>query len=127
MAKRKIAGTVADPTLPKTPIEIDGKTYDLCFTFGALARAKQALRARGIEMNLLQSLDFTTLDADNLPILFYAALLPFHEEIGYDDAIAMVTMPTYGGIYVAICTAYSRSVSKQDPEAKANPPQEPGK
>jgi hypothetical protein len=121
MRKRKIAGTVADPTLPKTPVVIAGKTYNLCLDFGALAEAETAIngeRARaGNEgrVNLLVALAEQNLA--NTRAIFAAALRTFHPEIGFEEARKMVGPQNVFLVAMAIRNAWTQAM----PEPETNP------
>lgn len=122
MAKRKIAGTVADATLPKTPIVIDGKTYNLCFDYGALSEAEVAINVElakiGNErVNLLIAL--AELNLGSTRTLFAAALRTFHVEIGFAAAQAMVRHDNLFLVAGTIQDAWKAST----PEPTGNPPQ----
>lgn len=125
MTKRKIAGTVADPTLPKTPVTIGEKTYSLCFDFGALAEAETAinadlLRARSdYQVNLLNALP--TQNLANTRILFAAALRTFHPEIDFDEACKMPDAPALFTVASAIRDAWVAAMPA--PEQAADPTQ----
>jgi len=112
MKTRKIAGTPADPTLPKTSITIDGTDYDLCFDLGALAEAEAALNAEGRDVNLLAALP--TLNLSNTRLIFAAALRTFHPRISYDEAVSMVTLANVYLIAQAIQDAWKAAL----PEVK---------
>ena len=114
---RKIAGTPVDPTLPKTPIKIGAKTYDLCFDLGALAEAESHFRQQGIEVNLLEALPGYTLS--HVRTLFPCALRTFHPEISFADAQKMITMPVLYVVAAAIGDAWKASL----PEPDADPAQ----
>jgi hypothetical protein len=126
---REIAGTVADPTLPKTPITIGGKTYNLCFTFGALAEAEASinaeLRSNGSEerVNLLVALPCH--DMANVRKVFAAALRTFHPEITFPDAIKMVDFRNVYDIALAVKHAWDAAQAVEE-ESPADPSQ-PGK
>lgn len=113
MKTRKIAGTSADPTLPKTPIEIDGKTYDLCFDLGALAEAEQAINREGHQVNLLAALP--VLNLTNVRLIFAAALRKFHPEVGYDEAVSMVTLANVYAIASVIAEAWKAALPEPEP------------
>lgn len=126
MAKTvKIAGNPEiDPTLPKIEIKLDGKSYFLCFTFGALALAQAHLKAAGIDCNLLHALDLTSVDPIRLPLLLYAALITHQPTMTVAEATALVTMKTLGPIYEGVIKAYGASLA--DPvteDVKADPSQ----
>ena len=110
-----------DPLLPRTPVTIDGKRYDLCFTFNALAQAKIGLRARGIHFNLLRSLDLAEIDVDAIQPLFYAALLPFRPEMTVEEAFALVTLQTCDVILMGIVEAYGAAFGAQREEGGPPP------
>lgn len=122
--ERKIAGTVADPTLPKTPVTIGGKTYNLCFDLGALAEAEAAMnehvkKAGGSEFaNLLSNL--YPLNLANTRILFAAGVRKFHPEIGFDEAMALLNPANILVAATAVAMAYA-AASKLDVEEE-NPP-----
>ena len=98
MRTRKIAGTTADATLPKTPVVLGGKTYNLCLDLGALAEAEteingELLRAgRKESVNLLFALP--ALNLASVRLIFAAAIRKFHPEISFDEACALVTLVT---------------------------------
>jgi hypothetical protein len=122
--KRTVAGTKADAMLPRTPIEIRGKMYDLCFDFGAIAEAETAingelLRAgREDRVNLLIALCEQNLA--NTRALFAGCIRTFHPEIGFDQAVAMVGPDNVFAIAMAMRDAWSRSIP--EPEKPADPP-----
>lgn len=119
MAKtRSVAATAVDPTLPKTPVKIGAKTYDLCFDLGALAEAETAFRQQGIEVNLLEALPGYTLA--HVRTLFPCALRTFHPEISFSDAQKMVTMPVLYVVAAAIGAAWKASLPESEPR-----PEEP--
>lgn len=119
----KIEGTVADPTLPKTPIEIGGKTYNLCFTFGALARAEAAINAElartGSPERVYLLLALPGLTFESIAVLFAAGLWTFHPEVGFEAARKMVTLDKVFEISRAIQAAY---VAAMPEKANDHPP-----
>lgn len=126
MKTRKIAGTIADATLPKTPVEIGGKTFNLCFDLGALAEAEQAINAelhragrRADFVNLLNALPVQNLT--NTRIVFAAAVRTFHPEIGFDEAIELLEMPDLYNVAVAIREAWDASAPAPAKDAAENP------
>lgn len=128
MKKRTIAGTAADPTLPKTPITIKGKTYDLCFTFGALAEAETSINVelarKGSDERVNMLMQFPIVNLANTRACFAAALRTFHPEISFADAIAMVTPGTIFTVAEIIQAAWNAAV--KDDEAPAADPPQPG-
>jgi len=119
MTIRGIAGTVADATLPRTPVTVGGKTYDLCFDLGALSEAETAINAeyakakREDRVNLLVSL--TNLNLANTRILFAAGLRAFHPEIEYEEALALLTYPDLPVVFGAIERAWSAATVEARP------------
>ena len=96
MTKRQIAGSLADATLPRTPVMISGKEYFLCFDLGALAEAETAInvefaRAKLPErVNLLVSL--SELNLKNVRVLFAAAVRTFQPELGFEEAQELLAL-----------------------------------
>jgi hypothetical protein len=126
MSKRKIAGTIADATLPKTPVEVNGKTYYLCFTVGALSEAETAInRELGLvgtenEVNLLQALPKQNLA--NTRLVFAAAVRAFHPELTFDEAAELLEVPDLYPVAVAIREAWARArVQPKDDEGEGRP------
>ena len=118
MSRHKVAGTPADPTLPKTPVTIDGKEYNLCFDLGALAVAEAALNAEGHNVNLLAALP--QLNLANTRVIFAAALRTFHPNISFDDAVKMVSFANVYTIANAIAEAWQSALP--GPETEKNAP-----
>ena len=119
MAKRKIVNTPADPTLPKTPIEINGQVYNLCFDLGALAEAESALIAEGHDVNLLQALP--VLNLSSVTVIFACAIQKFHPEIGYEQATKLITFPTLYIVAGAIQAAWAASLPEPTPAGEEQP------
>jgi len=86
MAKKTAKPQTQTPVedLEKTSIEINGKTYYLCFDLKRLAEAESFYRRQGYNVNLLVNLSEFTLSGtrDALPCL----LRPFHPELTWDQA-----------------------------------------
>lgn len=117
MSKKKIANTVSDPTLPKTPITLDGTEYFLCFDLGALAEAEQAFLREGHNVNLLAALP--VLNLTNARVIFAASIRKFQPEISYEEAVAMVTLKNVFVIANTIYDAWNQS----QPEPETLPTQ----
>jgi hypothetical protein len=113
MKQKKIAGTIADATLPKTPVEVNGKTYYLCFTVGALSEAETAInRELGLvgtdnEVNLLQALPKQNMA--NTRLVFAAAVRVFHPELSFDEAAELLEIPDLYPVAIAIREAWARA------------------
>jgi hypothetical protein len=122
---RKIAGTVADPTLPKTPVVIGGKTYNLCFDLGALAEAETAINAEILRagrtdiVNLLFALPGQNLA--NTRIMFAAAVRKFQPEIDFESALELLTFESIYAVATALTAAWK--AANPEPEKTADPPQ----
>jgi hypothetical protein len=125
MPKRQIAGSLADATLPRTPVMIGGKEYFLCFDLGALAESETAInvefaRAKLPErVNLLVSL--SELNLKNVRILFAAAVRTFQPELGFEEAQELLALGDIFRVVAALEASWSAAV----PEPETNP-QEPG-
>lgn len=115
MTKRKIAGSIIDPTLPKTPITIDGKEYNLCFDFGALAEAEAAFNAQGYAVNLLAALP--SLNLSSTRIIFAASLRNFQADIDYKDAVKLVTLKNVYTIADAVINAWKEALPEPEPDS----------
>src|ERR1700761_548199 len=120
---RKFSGTAADPTLPKTPVTLDGVEYNLCFDYRALAEAESAFKKEGYSPNLLVSLyDFSL---EGVLLAFPCAVRKFHPELGWAGAQALVTIGTANIIANAIADAWlaSQPKPKDEPALPGNPPE----
>ena len=111
---RKIGNTTADPSLPKTPIAIDGKEWNLCFDYSALAEAEQALNQEGHAVNLLLSLPVPSLAT--VKPLFAAALRTFHPEVSFEEASAMVTLANARFVADLVCNAWMAAQAEPEPD-----------
>jgi hypothetical protein len=135
MIKRTIAGTSADATLPKTPVTVGGREYDLCFDITALLEAEHAIndvyrRAKlPNRVNLLVALG--ELNLENTCTLFAAGVRTFHPEIAFDEARRMLKLADVFAVAAAIGDAWTEAVpeaTKQpgpieaDPDATAQAP-----
>jgi hypothetical protein len=104
-----------DPTLPRVPLTVNGETYFLCFTFGALALAQS---------KLIHALDLSTLDPSMVVPLLYASLITHSPDITIDEVSEMVTIRNLGVIFDGIATAYAASLAPPS-DVKENPTQQP--
>jgi len=118
MKESEIVGGPDDPTLPDGETEIAGEKFRLCFDFGALAEAKALLRKSGVELNVLRSLDFTALDVDTLPALFFAASHRFQPGLTWPRAQSLINMRTGARVVDDLAKAYIAAMS----EPTQNPP-----
>lgn len=128
-AVRQIAGTVADPTLPKTPVTVGGKTYNLCFDLGALAEAEDAINAQrareGREpINLLADLPAQSLGS--IRRLFAASVRVFHPEISYDAALELLQVADVYAVGDAVMEAWKVSTRGPAAEQPKSDPTEAG-
>jgi hypothetical protein len=116
-----------NPALPRTPIEIDGKIYDLCFDLGALGEAEGKinrdliLSGLDIRVNLLTALPIQNLH--NTQIVFAAAIRKFHPEISFSAAMKLLTFENLWDVAEKIREAWKAAIPQAD--SVANPP-EPG-
>jgi hypothetical protein len=123
--RRKVAGTVNDPSLPKTPVTIGGKVYNLCFDLGALAEAETAINAELIRrnppqrVNLLISLPDKTLGSTR--VNFAAAVRKFHPELGFEEAMGMLTLANIHDVAMAVQDAWEKSEVRPDPADPTHP------
>ena len=93
----------------KFPIEIDGKTYNLCFDSGPLVDAEEFFGQRGHEVNLLKAL--TDLTIANVRRVFPCAVHTFHPELSFEDAQALMTLPAIYPVAIAINAAWAAQAS----------------
>ena len=91
--------------LPFYPIDLDGKSYKLCFDLRELAKAEQELRREGHGVDLLLALNVGALNLDAVETLFAATVRTFHPELKYDDAVALVTLSSVYHIATVILEA----------------------
>jgi hypothetical protein len=117
--QRKVSGSIADPTLPKTPIQINGVPYNLCFDLGALAEAEASLNAEGHQVNLLAALP--VLNLSHVRLIFAAALHKFHPEISFDQASNMVTLANVFAIANTIAEAWKAALPEHEKTGEEKP------
>jgi hypothetical protein len=129
MTVRNIANTAADATLPKTPVNVAGQEYNLCFDLGALAEAETAINAeigragRRDFVNLLVALPVQNLASTR--IVFAAAVRTFHPELTFDQALALVGINDVLTIAIAIRDAWEKA--QPAPDKTENPRKAGGK
>lgn len=118
---------ISDTQAPSVELKIGEKTYQLCFTFGAILEAKRILRREGIRMNLLLALDSFDVDVDSLPALLYGGLRTHHPEIDYKVVTDMLSdFGVAHRVFAAICEAYALTVQGPDGSKQAvDPPRGP--
>lgn len=115
---RKVANVPSvDPTLPKVEIKLGGEIYYLVFTFKALALAAAKLREKGVHVNLLHSLDLTSLDADKVAPLLYASLITHQPDLTIDQVTELVTLRSLGAVFEGIAKAYTESLAEPTQDA----------
>jgi hypothetical protein len=121
---RHFANTAADPLLPRTPVTINGREYNLCFDFRALREAELAFSQQGHRAALISAMNDPFM-FENVCRVFPCALRRFHPEITWDDAQAMVDLGSVDVIAMAIYEAKRDASPKPNPEEdqeqKANP------
>lgn len=122
---RRVAGTVNDPSLPKTPVTINGKIYNLCFDLGALAEAETAINAELLrrtppqQVNLLWALPGGNLG--NTRVMFAAAVRKFHPELGFEEAMGLLTLTNVHDVSLALQAAWVKSEATPDPADPTRP------
>ena len=113
--KEVTASPQPTPAQPFTPIEIDGKTYKMVFTFGALELAEERLLAKGFDANLLMAMVRRTFSTTRT--LFAASLYAYHPEVDFDEARDWVTQGNITEILLAIDKAWKQSMPDAEPGA----------
>lgn len=111
-----------DPNVASVEVTIDGQTYRLAFTFGALATAESLLRKAGHVCNLLKALDFNSLAASDIVPLLYAAMLHFQPKTAIEDVTSMVSFHNLGDIIQGLRDAFIASMAvaeKKDESVQA--------
>jgi len=111
-----------DPTVQTSEVVIGEKVYRLCLTTRALAQAERELVAAGHDVMLLRAFPLR-LTLDSILLLFAASIRKFHPEVGFEEAIDLVTPPYIHAVALALVEAWNKSIPA--PEKKANPT-EPG-
>lgn len=120
MAKIKaVPVAISDPALPFTPIKINGKTYKMVFTFGALALAEEKLIAKGFDVNLLVAMIRRTFSTTRT--LFAASLYAYHPEVDFSEAQDWVTQDNIVEILIAIDKSWNKSMPDAEPDAPQQP------
>jgi hypothetical protein len=105
--------------IPDVAVEIDGETFRLCFDMAALRLAKAQLRAAGVRINILRSLNWEDLDVDSVPELFFAAALRYQPTLTWARAIEVANLKNAAGIFGGLAAAYTAAMAEPD----ENPPQ----
>jgi hypothetical protein len=114
MAKKTVAGTADDPTIPYTKLTLKGTDYKLCYSFNAIAKAEAETG-----LNMFQGLNLQALNAIQLRAMLWASLLTAHPDITLEEAGALIASPTHCNLALsAIAEAWSASMPKQDAESK---------
>jgi hypothetical protein len=126
--KREITGTIDDATLPRTPIVLRGKEYNLCFTIAALSEAEITINAERERAKLPERVNLlaamTELNLRNVVVLFAAALRTFHPEISFNDAMEL---PQFGtDIFRVLAAIEAAWIAATPPAEKSADPPEPG-
>lgn len=116
MGRRNVSGTVADPTIRFSKLEIAGQSYRLAYSFNAVAEAEHVAKC-----NLLEGLEnLEGLTALQFRGLLYAALSVAHPDITIEQAGCLVGVDTETRLMIgrALAEAYKLSM----PDRKADPP-----
>jgi hypothetical protein len=105
------AAATEDKSLPFLPFQVDGVEFKLCTDFDAWADAEYKFSLEGYNANLLRS--FLSLNFGTTRNLFACSLQHYHPEIGFEQALKMLTPP-----YAAAAGAlFAREITKQLPAA----------
>jgi len=108
----------SDPTLPKVPLTIKGKTYFLVFDFNAIAKAEELTG-----LNLLAALDFSNLNIVKYRALLYSALLTGSPKITLEEVGNLITVHNMGEVTLALVEAWTGSKPEVvEDKTKVNPP-----
>jgi hypothetical protein len=131
MAKTKspIAGTVEDPTVDFTPVEIAGKTWKLAFTFHGLAKAEAASPGLNLMRGLAGLLSNELRIVDLCGMLFGALLLAHPTATGADgkpkpwtfESVCKLVQDAGVGAIPDIRDALLKSYIASMPEKKEDP------
>lgn len=89
---------------PRTPVELGGRRYDLCFNLGAVALAQQEFDRRGHDVNLLESLP--ALNLANVRVLFPRTLRKYHLDLDFASAQQLVTWESVYAVAGALRAAW---------------------
>lgn len=110
-----------DPTIAKVELVVKGKTYFLAFTYESLVKAEAELRKLGVQVNMIDALDFTALDATKLSAVLYAAILPFDPSITPEAAAKLIVFKEIANIREALLRAFVASLADPEEDSKAAP------
>jgi hypothetical protein len=91
--------------LTKTPIDVGGKTYFMCFDLDALSDAEEYFNQRGANVNLLRSL--SSLGLKSVRQVFPCALHTHHPELGFKEAQKLLTIQATYSVAEAIVGIWS--------------------
>ena len=80
--------TNLEPWIRGVDLSVDGRTFTLCFDFAALALAEHALRARGIDVCLLDGLP--DIDLSSARLLFASSLQHFQPDCDFRAGLRLV-------------------------------------
>jgi len=96
--------------LEKTPVEIGGNMYNLCFNLRKLAEAEKHYRYQGRNVNLLVSLSEFTLSGvrDSFPCL----VRTFHPELSWEQAQELVTLESAYKLTAIVADVMQKSFGK---------------
>ena len=87
----------------KTPIEINGETYDMCFDFAELAKSERLYRSQGHEFNLMFAMPEFTFGS--LQVVFPCLVRTHHPELTWEQAQELVTLQSASSIALAVAGA----------------------
>jgi len=104
MSKKTAKPTTS--TLPKTPVEISGKVYDMCFDMDALSDAEEFFnREEGAKVNLLKSL--SSLGLWSVRQVWPCAVHTYHPELSFKEAQRILTIQATYEVAAAIVAIWT--------------------
>lgn len=116
-----------DPTIEYVPIEIDGKTYRMCFDLGSLAKAEAEINRNGGDMNVLRGIELEKLKMNEVLILFACSLSRAHPELKREDVSALENRQSakilnviYGAVAQALVKSYGLDDFALEKKAEAS-------
>lgn len=113
----KAVAATKSPNFTAHAVVIGDKTYNLCFDFGKLCDAEDAINREGFRISLLFCLDIALLTLQNTRILFAAAVRTFHPELKFADAIKLVDVDSIYVIAEALFTGIQEARGAKTPSA----------
>jgi hypothetical protein len=112
MARREsVSSTALDPTIRFASLEIDDKSYKLCYDFNAIAEAEKVAGC-----NLLQGMAAVLINgmsATQVRGLLYAAIRKAHPKMSIEECGKLVRVDTLQEIRDVLVVCYRESVPEE--------------